>query len=136
LGFIVALALAWAYKNAINKGFGALVVLFKREKDYFDAFTDIINISRLEIDVNLTTLNDITEYRNRFEAISQDLKENHSIDDEKIAEIQSMIDHIGSEIKTTILKLNDDINGYNYWIRIIPYRFIFHIFRQRKIDNI
>ena len=56
--------------------------------------------------------------------------------DEDFLEIKGSLEELSLNYRSCVIMYNADVLGYNYWIRFLPCRFIFLMFKVKKKDLI
>lgn len=64
------------------------------------------------------------------------LIEEKNYSDDKIELISETITQLDSVYRTNVIMYNADVLGYNYWIRFLPCRYIWLLFRTKEKDLI
>lgn len=60
----------------------------------------------------------------------------HLNEDQEFALIKNLINEIDRNLRLYSIAYNSDVLGYNYWVRFLPWRFIFLMFKVKTKETI
>ncbi len=80
------------------------------------------------------TVNKLTYLRNEMDFIAK--KDPLFLKHEEFLRAKQSVEEMDVVYQRAIASYNNDINGYNYWIRFLPYRWLFLLLRVKTKDII
>ncbi len=77
---------------------------------------------------------ELTYIRTSLIAIAEQNKE--VVNDERYISLKETIDQLMTVYRSDVIMYNADVLGYNYWIRFLPFRYVFLLFKVKTKDII
>ena len=155
LFLIVDLAFVFFFKTILNKHAKAMTVILNAKYENTKKLYDIFQSYNIPIEENLLTIlnkinpNDFnrqdtkegTEARTmlsylRDEATFISNKNKELLEKPDFVIAKNNVLELDVQYRSNIAMYNADILGYNYWIRFLPCRFIFLMFKVKKKEII
>ena len=152
---LIDIIIVLRYISKIRKNDSALCVLYTAKLDIYSGICEILIKDGYEIDQNLIkTLNyiDTEDFANQNSSVCDESKDKLTSvgdiillivtsndkyrNDLVISGYLNSIAEYDANIKNAEMLYNVDIQGYNYWINIPPFKFIHKIFKQKEKKTI
>ena len=148
---IVNLIFVGSYLTIFKKHKKAMVVILYTKLENMKKLFSIVNQSGIKYDNRLTAiLNDIDSRDFEEPASQASNRSNNSLsylkdeimfvvnqhpdltNDPEFVQVKSNIIESDSIYRNNVTMYNADVLGYNYWIRFLPCRFVFKMFKVKK----
>ena len=155
LALIVNLIFVASFSSIFEKHKKAIPVIVYTKYDNLKTIISILNQSGIDIDNRyVALLNDLSTFdfnepgskefvkaKNTLSYLAEELFNVASAHpdleaDEEYALAKRNVLDADTQYRTTVMMYNADVLGYNYWVRFLPCRFVFKMFKVKPKETI
>ena len=152
---ITNLIFVWAFTSIMKKHARTLAIILNAHYDNIARLVSMLEEKKLEADKEvlkayyafkmedikqigspayLKAKNDLAFIRDSLLNSCDQFKEMK--DDEEYLQIKESLNELSMNYRSCVIMYNADVLGYNYWIRFLPCRYIFLMFKTKTKDLI